>query len=153
MNQFFYHLFPQLAADETRSIILQEENGDGFEKYSFVEAYCTDPTCHCRRVMFNVVKDDEHTVAAISYGFDPGPMQGPFLDPLNPQSDEAEEVLCMAKDLLLSDEAYLRRLERHYLLVKASCPGPENAKEAKLALWRQKKLKRQARKKQRQNRK
>jgi hypothetical protein len=57
-------------------------------------------------------------VATISFGFDRDtPMAGPFLDPLNPQS-ELSEALLQAVTVVLADQEYVERLERHYHLVK-----------------------------------
>jgi hypothetical protein len=40
--------------------------------FVFMEAYCADPRCDCRRVMLNVVDAETHDqVATINYGFEP----------------------------------------------------------------------------------
>ena len=40
--------------------------------FVFMEAYCADPHCHCRRVMLNVIDAETHNrVATINYAFEP----------------------------------------------------------------------------------
>jgi hypothetical protein len=118
----FYIVDPELAADETRVMHLFDPHGDlPAGSYGLFEFYCPDPACDCRRVMLNVVEEKhrDRFLASISYGFDrDDEMAGPFLDPLNPQSRHAEQLLQLVKDLILSDSRYVARLERHYTLVK-----------------------------------
>jgi hypothetical protein len=124
--ELFHNHFPALAEAETRTLYLRDgspgpdriPDGD----YSFVEAYCTDPKCDCRRVLLNVLKRDEGIVGVISFAFDPdAPMRGPFFDPLHPRPSYADEFLELMNDVVLSDPAYVARLERHYEMVKAKC--------------------------------
>jgi hypothetical protein len=118
----FYVVEPELAADETRVMHLLDPHGDlPVGSYGLLEYYCPDPACDCQRVMLNVVEEKrpESFLASISYSFDRGDeMAGPFLDPLNPQSPQAEELLQLVEDAVLSDSRYVARLERHYALVK-----------------------------------
>ena len=77
---------------ETRTITIIRGKGDLPEgTYGLVESFCPDPGCDCRRVMLNVVGKElpeRGYLATISYGFDRDEeMAGPFLDPLNPQSE------------------------------------------------------------------
>lgn len=117
----FYYFFPELAKQETRCITILDE-GEGLPpgKYAFAESYCYDPDCDCRRVMLNVYcEETKQPLAAISFGFNADDdMRGPFLDPLNRQSEHANQLLDLARNLLLSDAAYVARLERHYRMVK-----------------------------------
>src|SRR5262245_50158729 len=110
LQPFAYH-FPEVAKKEIRSIHLSGKPVHGSQlppgEYALFESYCTDSTCDCRRVMLNVCTEAGE-VAAISYGFDRnGPMPGPFLDPINPQSRHAEEILQMVTVLVLNDPEYL----------------------------------------------
>ena len=124
----FGSFFPKVAEAETRSIFLEEPGVDSFlpqGRYFFNEFYCVEPNCDCRRVMFFVGHEEsKRIVARINFGFDrDDPMRGPFLDPLHEQAPFADEVLDLAKEYLLSDPAYVARLERHYWLVKSK-DGP-----------------------------
>jgi hypothetical protein len=62
-------------------------------------------------------------LAAISFGFDRRkPDAGPFLDPINPQSKYAPALLHLVATKVLSDPAYVARLERHYRKSKGARP-------------------------------
>jgi hypothetical protein len=132
----FYVAEPELAAQETRVINLLVPQGElPVGSYGLLEFYCPDPKCHCRRVMLKVVEEKQPTrfVAAISYGFDREEENaGPFLDPLNPQSRYAEELLHLVEEVVLSDPHYVARLERHYRLMKQAAADPNHPAYAKL---------------------
>jgi hypothetical protein len=125
----FHSVEPELAERETRRITVVTSQGDVLEgAYNLVEFYCPDPDCDCRRVMLNVVSEEQvHRgyLASISYAFDRNDdMAGPFLDPLNPQSQYADELLELVTVSVLKDPEYLERLERHYELVKQAASDP-----------------------------
>jgi hypothetical protein len=126
----FYVVEPDLAARETRVMnTLAVEDGLPLGSYGLLEFYCPDPTCDCRRVMLNVVEEKrpDHFLACISFGFDrDGESAGPFLDPLNPQSQYAAQLLRLVGDVILSDAAYVARLERHYASVKRAASDPQH---------------------------
>ena len=122
----FHEWFPKLGKDECRSVILPD-GGESIPpgEYAFVECYCADKDCDCRRVMLMVI--DSRTgkpMASIAYGFDrKAPLAGPFLDPLHPQSVHASEFLDLAKEMVLLDGHYTARLEKHYRMFKAAQRG------------------------------
>jgi hypothetical protein len=125
----FHRVEPELAERETRTITVVVTQSDLPEgEYGLVESYCPDPTCNCRRVMLNIVcreLPERGLLATISYGFDRDEeMAGPFLDPLNPQSEYSDELLEMVTISALSDAAYVERLEGHYHLVKRAAADP-----------------------------
>ena len=127
----FYVVEPELAEHETRTITLfKPQDNLPPDTYALIESYCPDPTCDCRRVMLNVVGKESPQrgyLASISYGFDRDEeLAGPFLDALNPQSKYAESLLDMVSDWVLRDPRYLRRLERHYRLVKEAAADPSH---------------------------
>ena len=96
----FLQRFPQLAARETRSLTVTGRNDLPDGDYGFIELYCNEPDCDCRRVTVVVLRP--HTGwkywATISYGWesldfyqqwasaptplDPLEWQGPYLEPL-----------------------------------------------------------------------
>lgn len=51
-----YSKFPKIAEKETRSITIMD-NSHGLEngQYGFIELFCTDRTCDCRRAMIKVI--------------------------------------------------------------------------------------------------
>ena len=124
--EWFSTIRPDVAMKETRSLIVPV--GDHrlpADQYVFEELYCDDAACDCRRVMLKVhsLRDGE-CLATISHSFDPPAAGDPedlqtFLDPLHPQSDLADVLQAMFEEILLKDDVYMRRLERHYALVKA----------------------------------
>jgi hypothetical protein len=119
----FHEIEPELAKRETRTVTLIRGQGDLPEgAYALIESYCPDPACDCRRVMLNIAgkeQPDRGFLATINYGFDrDDDMAGPFLDPLNPQSEYSEALLELVTEAVLSDQKYVERLEAHYHLVK-----------------------------------
>ena len=134
----FHEYFPELAQKEVRSAILKDEGELPEDEYMFVESYCDEPDCDCRRVLLNVMsRKRQKFEAVISYGFDRnGDMPGPFLDPINPLGEYAEAVLGLSK-FVLSDLRYVARLERHYQMFKAACKGPRIEKK----WWKRKRKK------------
>lgn len=131
----FYEKFRELAFNETRSVTTRSSPGLPDDDFGFLEAYCNDENCDCRRVMFNVAsKKRKEIVAVIAYGWeseafyarwyrrnDPDiirEMQGPILNLGSKQSELAPALLRLARKTLLIDPAYLERLKRHYQIFK-----------------------------------
>ena len=69
----FYEFFPKIAINETRSItLLAPQHGLPPGEYAFIELYCADPDCDCRRVTFSVLnKGRKAPIATISWGWEP----------------------------------------------------------------------------------
>lgn len=129
--------FPDLAARETRVVTLLEAHGPlPAGSYAFLELYCTDPDCDCRRVLIQVRPEAEPVtvLATINYGWERlkfytqwlhGDRQGAreirnaSLDPLNPQSVHAPIFLQFFKSVLMKDRDYIQRLARHYRMFKS----------------------------------
>src|SRR3954470_17919078 len=100
----FWLRFPEVAARETRTINLgSPQNGLPAGSYGFLELYCNDPACDCRRVLLQVrtEHDPNKVLATINYGWESldfyrkwlhGDRKGAreiteaSLDPINPQS-------------------------------------------------------------------
>jgi len=126
----FYVVDPELAAQETRVLnVLALHRGVPAGSYGLLELYCHDPSCHCRRVMLSIreEKSPEEILASINFGFDrEAELAGPFLDPLNPQSSIAEGLLDLIQSVILSDAKYIRRLERHYHMMKQAAADPQH---------------------------
>lgn len=130
----FFQRFPDAARRETRSITVLNDDSLPRGTYAFVELFCSDEHCDCRRVFIQVVHGDEPTLsrplAFISFGWendafyrnwgsvpksqaDVDEMKGPGLAPLAPQSEYAPALLEHFK-LLVKDEDYVERIARHY---------------------------------------
>ena len=107
-------------------------------EYGFMELYCDEPNCDCRRVTMTVITPEygwDKIYATISYGWetadfyrrwfpggDPVEMQGPELNPLGPQSERAEALLDLFRMLIESPD-YVERLKRHYAMFRESVDG------------------------------
>ena len=139
----FYQLCPDVAQQETRTITVMEnaELGLPAGDYSFIEMFCNEPNCDCRRVFLNVYSTTtKKTEALITCGWenlayytrwiglnDPElakEMQGPNLDLSSPKSDTAKTLLRLATSLLLTDPGYVERIKRHYQLFRSKVDGP-----------------------------
>ena len=128
--QSFSALFPDLADRECRTVRPMNHERLPNRRFFFLEAYCAEPRCDCRRVMLSVVDGETRAVAAtINHAFEPpGPPHEDepqtFLDPLNPQSPMANDLLAQFLLMVEHDPAYQERLERHYLACKAVVDDP-----------------------------
>lgn len=130
----FYERFPDLARTETRSVTIRGNPLLPDGEYGLIEAYCNEPGCDCRRVMFNIyTPDSTEPLAVVAYGWASAAfyarwfgkddaaiirqMQGPILNPGSPQSELAPALLRLVQEVL-RDKAYVARLKRHYELYK-----------------------------------
>lgn len=125
---------PEIGKAETRSVTVHNWTGVPDGEYGFLELYCDDPKCDCRRVCVQVVRRDSGPTvwATISYGWESLAFyeqwtkdkelarhsQGIWLDPLNTQSPYAAGLLHLFNHVL-QDENYAARLQKHYELFKA----------------------------------
>ena len=144
----FHSVLPELAQREVRCVHLERSPDHAPEtalrpdEYIYLEHYCDDLQCDCRRVFLQVISKGQpgKVFASISYGWekesfyrkkmpwDPDEARGTVrgeLDPLNEQSEFAEEFLDLFQRVVL-DEPYRLRLRRHYRLFReelARCQG------------------------------
>lgn len=110
----YIELFPHQGQNECRVAYVSNHGQLPPDEYAFLELYCTDTDCDCRRVIINVIGRSYQHLATINYGFDKkDKMAGPFLDPLNPQSKYSKVLLDLFRSIL-QDPAYRARLENHY---------------------------------------
>jgi hypothetical protein len=134
----FHELFPELAQRECRSVTPLNHDAIPNRKFFFVEAYCVEPRCDCRRVMIHVVDAARRDqVATISYGFEPpeprfDDVGQVFLDPLNPQSDLSDALLELFEDMIKNDREYHERLVRHYEMWKQVVDDPRHPAQEKI---------------------
>ena len=132
----FMERFPELGASETRSVTItgRDDLPDG--EYGFIELYCNEPDCDCRRVMIVVLRPETGWKfwATINYGWenvefyqkwagapawDRFQWAGPFLDPLAEQSPYAPALVNLFK-FILQSPGYVQRLKKHYQLFRAT---------------------------------
>jgi hypothetical protein len=133
----FHERFPHVAEEETRTLILQENSGLDLPTgdYSFLEMFCDEEGCDCRRVLFMVVSSDRPGIqAVINWGWEQESfyakwmsggnrslakdLKGPSLSFGSPQSGLAPAILEVVKGLLLKDKAYRDRIKRHYAIFR-----------------------------------
>ena len=157
----FHELCPEVAMQETRTIIVPPGARLGVPEgtYQYIEMFCDEPGCDCRRVFFTVVSaDQQETEAVISWGWEDlafytqwlgfgdedmaKEMQGPILDLGSPHSRKAEVLLQLARKMLLADPLYVERIKRHYALFRSKIDQgvkkPKKAKKGKQARKRRK---------------
>jgi len=144
----FHARFPELAANETRCITVPENLPLGLpaDQYAFLEMFCDEKGCDCRRVMFSVVsaKRGISVLAVISWGWEPrefyvkwmgddeplviDSMKGPALNFGSPETELSPVLLELARNVLLCDPAYVDRIKRHYAAFRQKIDG-ESASE------------------------
>ena len=146
----FYELYPEIAKRETRKITVFRGHPSGLPAgdYGFVETFCDEPDCDCRRVLFSVVSSRHHknkVEAVVTYGWstanfyskwwgndDPkiiAELQGPGLNVGSPQSPLAPALLQLVKEVLLQDDAYIERIKRHYWMFREKLGKGKKAKK------------------------
>ena len=138
----FFTRFPELGPRETRCVHVLAPGGPlPAGEYAFLELYCEDPKCDCRRVLLQVISRQRprEILATINYGWESAVfytkwMHGDAqagreitdacLDLLNPQSRYADHLLDVFREQLMTDPAYVARLARHYEMFKATLQSP-----------------------------
>ncbi|MBI4023936.1 MAG: hypothetical protein HY360_03085 [Verrucomicrobia bacterium] len=144
----FWERFPEVAACETRVVMLPyAKGGMPADTYGFLELYCDEPTCDCRRVLLQVRTEAEPNtiLATINYGWESvafytrwmhgdrklaREIRDASLDPLNPQSKWSLLLLNLFQKVVLFDPAYVARLARHYAMFKQGLFKPTSGKGA-----------------------
>lgn len=128
---------PTIAKQETRSLTVTRDTEIPVGTYLLIELYCTDPDCDCRRVFLNVISAEENeSLAVIAYGWEDrdyyedwfgmdmpqliDELKGPALNAASPQSEYAPALLKTIEKQILTDDAYVERLQNHYQLFKDS---------------------------------
>lgn len=130
----FFTRFKDLAFKEMRACTVPPGRAIPADEYGFLEFYCDDAGCDCRRVMIKVLgqRSGQQAWATISYGWekpefyrgwagsdlmDVDELCRPTLDPLNPQSPHAEFFLSLFEEMI-KDKTYVERLQRHYAMFR-----------------------------------
>lgn len=137
----FHSRCPDVAAREVRSVAVGPGPGGlPAGEYAFIEFYCADPECDCRRAFFQVIGrgQPERILASINFGWEslefyrrkmPWDPKAPrqvvegSLDPLNEQSEWAPALLKLFQDVV-ADEAYKARLKRHHDVFRRTLTRP-----------------------------
>jgi hypothetical protein len=138
---------PDLAKAETRVItVLEGSNRTGSlppADYAFMEMFCNERGCDCRRVFFMVTSSrTEDSEAVIFFGWESihfyrnwfkqgskeeiAMLQGPELNLDSPQGRYADAILQLFKETLHLQTDYIERVKRHYKLFRATVDPPRN---------------------------
>lgn len=120
----YIEMFPE-GINECRAVHTRGHAELPDDEYGFIELYCIDSECDCKRVMINVIATttQEH-LATINYGFDSeDELPGPFLDPLNKQSKHSDIFLSMFEQFI-KEPKYITRIKEHYKRVKDALKDP-----------------------------
>ena len=129
----FHLYFPEIAERETRTVRVLRRTDDGLPpgEYGFLELFCDEPACDCRRVFLSVISSRQKNLeCVIAYGWegrdfyakwmgDDEPavidtLHGASLNMSSPRTDLARAILELFKKVLLQDGAYIERIKRHY---------------------------------------
>lgn len=133
----FHSSFPDVAERETRTITVIDPSSFNLPpaNYAFLEMFCDEPGCDCRRVFFTVVSSRKNDIkAVIAWGWedrnfyrkwmgsnDPhiiNDLKGPVLNLASPQSELAPALLKLFQRVLLQDSDYIERVKRHYAMFR-----------------------------------
>jgi hypothetical protein len=131
----FFSKFPEIAALETRSVIIYNNKKIPDGIYGLYESFCDEDDCDCRRVFINVISKDSmnEILATITYGWDTPEfyrkwmkyfdneliemMTHPHLEIRQKQSKYANDFLDIFLNVI-KDKEYVERIIRHYFLFK-----------------------------------
>lgn len=92
--------------------------------YLFIEAYCTDKGCDCRRVTLFVVNGKGKMMAVIDFGLDPdGPMAGPFIADCPGNESVVDDLLEIFTDRINQDAEWLEGMYERYRRVRQHVDG------------------------------
>ena len=86
--RLFHELFPAVAEQETRTLtILPGARSDlPAGDYGFLEMFCDEPGCDCRRVFFSVVSSARHDIeAVVAWGWETPAFYATWMNNADPQ--------------------------------------------------------------------
>ena len=137
----FYSKFPDIAEQETRSLIIRGDPELPDDIYSLMELYCDEENCDCRRVFFNVCSENTKKIlAVVTYGWEKRQYYIDWMSDDDPdiidslvgvnlnldsfQSSFAQALLAKIDFVLKNDIAYVERLKRHYKIFRMAIDNP-----------------------------
>jgi hypothetical protein len=120
-------------AHQVRTVGLRDSPHLPDGDYRFVDMYCTDPSCDCRKTMIRVYRNDKH-VSTINYGWESKAfyrewmgqspeddnelsMSGASVDITSPDGVSPIGMLLFFQALL--NESWIAKFKTHYASVKA----------------------------------
>lgn len=133
MMEPFHIRFPKVAEKETRCIIVLEREDLPAGEYYFIESFCNDKKCDCRRAFINILYEDK-VIATIGFGWEDlefygkwmgdksmaKDLKGPILELTGIRTKYSEKGLALFKEFMMNDEVFIERLKKHYKMFKES---------------------------------
>jgi hypothetical protein len=121
-------------AHQVRTVSIKQSPQVPDGEYSFIDTYCTDPGCDCRKTMIQVMHNGK-LVSIINYGWEsakfyenwmgsstkdiPMPkMHGASIDIASPDLVSPDGILALFNALL--NDIWIAKFKRHYDEVKAA---------------------------------
>ena len=143
MYAMLYDYCRDVAEAETRTITVFENNAYNLPPghYSFIEMFCNDRDCDCRRCFFMVCADwTREPLAYIGFGWESPDfytrwmgddelsesLAGADLEPMQRQSRHAPGILRLFKSALLPERDYVERVKRHYAMMRRVVDVPKH---------------------------
>ena len=143
MFAMLYNYCREVAEAETRTVTVFENNVYNLPPghYSFIEMFCNDRGCDCRRCFFMVRADwASEPLAYIGFGWESPDfytrwmgddecsdvLAGVGLEPMQQQSIHAPAILRLFKSALQPDRDYVERVKRHYAMMRRVVDAPKH---------------------------
>lgn len=153
MYRAFHTRFPHIGVTEYRTV-RRLDRGKVLDDVLFMELYCEEPGCDCRRTLVRAVTPSGQELATLTFGweseafyrawagweltdFELLDLKGPALQAMQHQSERAPEMLSYFESLL-ADPAYVERVKRHYRMFREQVDAgigevPQNRAERRSA--------------------
>ena len=121
-------------AHQVRTVSIKQSPQLPDGEYSFIDTYCVDPECDCRKTMIQVMHN-EKLVSVINYGWESATfyeywmgssakdnsmpkMHGASIDIVSPDHVSRDGILALFNALL--NDIWTAKIKRHYDEVKAA---------------------------------
>ena len=121
-------------AHQVRTVSIKQSPQLPDGEYSFIDTYCADPGCDCRKTMIQVMHNGK-LVSVINYGWESAKfyekwmgssapdnpiskMHGASIDITSPDLVSRDGILALFNALL--NDIWIAKFERHYNAVKAA---------------------------------
>jgi len=121
-------------AHQVRTVTISQNPKLPDGEYSFIDAYCSNPKCDCRKTMIQVFHKDK-LVSIINFGWESvsyykkwmnireddnlmSEMHGASIDITSPDLVSADEMLALFNVLL--NDIWIAKIKRHYSEVKTA---------------------------------
>ncbi|WPL15637.1 hypothetical protein Thiowin_00543 [Thiorhodovibrio winogradskyi] len=122
---------------QVRSVRIEQSPQLPDGEYAFIDMYCSDPNCDCRKTMIHVLHNGQH-VSTINYGWESKsfyakwmndskenspfpPMHGASIDLTSPNRVSADGILGLFNHLL--SDVWIAKFKQHDKAVKAAFPA------------------------------